>query len=177
MADRGRQQRTIREDRMFKLRFVLALVALLCMAGVASAEEVKTDHYTIAVPDDWKKAELTRAKGGANLILQSRVGMGVVSISIVPEKMDAKALAQGFVKGMSKRGFTFSGIVPVGDAYKTDFTLKDKQVPGVYYYSANGKFCCVIGIMGQDKAAIEDGIELLQKHLKPTDPSLFPSAY
>lgn len=163
---------------MFRLRFVLALVALLCMAGVASAEEVKTAHYTIELAGDWQKAaDPIEANGASVLMVNNTKGLGMFTVAITPVKMDAKALADATAKQMPTKGFTITGTEKVGDSYKAEFVQDAKKLPGVNYYTSNGEVCSVLTIVGKDKSSVEAAVEYLEENLKPADPKLFPSEY
>lgn len=150
-----------------------AFAAVLVCATMAPGAEVKTDYFTLNLPEGWIQPRSPQVpEGGLMVIVQNPAEQSAVSIAVTPVPLPAKELAAQTFANMKAGGFTVSEPRPSGDSYVGEFSRS--QTGGVSYFSSNGRLGCVVTIVGSDTAK---GRELLNNNLKPVDARLFPSSY
>ncbi|WP_295641063.1 hypothetical protein [uncultured Mailhella sp.] len=160
---------------MKKLLFCLvtAFVGVFLFAAVSSADEVKTDDFTITLADGWTQPDpVQNADGTTIAIVQYPDGTGAVSIAVTPAPLSAKELAEQTLNNMKAGGFTVSSPVASGESYVGEFS--QQQAKGVSYFTSNGRKGSVVTIVGTDTA---QGKDFLNKNFRPADAKLFPASF
>ena len=165
----------IKENVMKKILTALsvALISVLVFGSVALAAEVRTEYFTLNLPDGWTQPQPTQSnKGAVVAIVQNANDKTAVSVAVTPAAFPAKELAEQTLANMKKGGFTTSDPVASGDSYVAEFS--QGQAKGVSYFSSNGKVGSVVSILG---SGTDSGKKLLNEHFKAADPKLFPASF
>ncbi len=160
------------------LSLCLVLLASLCLAATAQAEEISNDYFSLNVPDGWQKTiSPTQANGAMVVLAQNPKEKLAVSVSITPVKMSARQLAEATAHNMQSGGWTVSAPVQQGNSFTIDCQQQGKNIFGVSYFTSNGERGSVVTILGPSASQIAKGKLFVQENLKPADAKLFPSAY
>ena len=150
-------------------KIFLAGALALALAVPASAADVKTKYFSLALPDDWTQPQPAQSANGALMaIFQNKKDGSAVTITVVSNAMSAKDVAQQTIANMKAGGMNPSEPVEKDGLYESTFTQGPGK--GISYFGSNGKEFAVTTVIG---ASTEGGKALL-KGLKPTDPKLFP---
>ena len=162
------------------------LVVLL--AAAVRAEEIKNQYYTLDLPSGWKVHNKTvhyttvsreKEQGLDDVKRTVAVVLAVAdssmqnSVSIVvsnfPEITSAKEIYTLNCDVLEMSGYEVWGPVAAGESYVVEFS--QGEVHGFRYFTVTGTLASTVTVVG------DGGKELLQKHLKPVDPKLFPASY
>ena len=148
-------------------------MSIVLFISVALAEEIKTDYFTLNLPEGWTQPQPVQSANGAVIALaQNSADKSVLSIAITPVPLPAKDVASQTLANMKAGGITVSDPVQSGDSYVAEFT--QNQSKGVGYFTSNGKVNSVVIIIG---STTDTGKELMNKQFKPADVKLFPASY
>lgn len=150
----------------------LALTAIMCMAfaALAMAAEVKTDHFSVDLPSDWKQsADVMKQQGSMVALFQNTKNGTAVTITVVEAPMSAKDVATQTAANMKSGGMSPSEPKEENGFYVTTFEQGGGK--GVSYFGSNGKEFAVTTIVGSE---VETGKEML-KNVKNADSKLIPA--
>ncbi len=155
------------------MKNILALVltaALALCATLALANEVKTPHFSITLPDDWTQPnEIISQQGSSVALFQNTTDGTAVTVTVVDAPMSARDVAEQTVKGMKNGGIAASAPHEENGFYVSSF--EQDGAKGISYFGSNGKTFAVTSIVGPD---LNTGKTLL-KNLKITDAKLIPA--
>ena len=151
-----------------------SLLTVLLLAVAVCAEEVKTAHFTLDLPVDWRKAHRVQAQPNGNTlaVVQSTKDDTIVGIRIMASTGPLRDITTQTENKMRDNGCDVSEMRQVGDSYVVEFSTGIGR--GIRYFTSNGKLFSAVSILGK---TLDTGKEFLQKQFKPVDPKLFPSSY
>ena len=149
-----------------------SLLVVLLLAVAVRAEEIKNQYFTLDLPSGWNVEGSEENSVMKLLNVSDASGKNFVSITIfiLPEPMSTKEL-----RAMSSDSLKTSdvrivrGPVFLGETYAMEVSQGEKNA--FHYFTAAGKLASLVSFTGDGSK------ELLQKHLKPVDPKLFPASY
>ena len=157
----------------------LCLAAILAIALVATAvqaEEITNEYFTLNVPQGWTKTAAPVQNGAVTVLLQNKALS--LSISVTPDPIPARKLAEQTAKNMKFSGIRSGEPVQQGDSCTVAFEQKRKKISGMSYFTSNGSQGSIITIMAPaDTDGFARGKAFLQENLKPADARLFPAQY
>lgn len=160
--------------RFFALCGGSLLVLLLAVA--VRAEEVKTPHFTMELPDGWTVTQKSVAEtdGKTKVSVRYNDGKTVVAIAVaeLPRPASLDELFPFFSKQLEAGGVTVGEATTSGKTRMADFSKAGKT--GTLYVTASGKLFSAITLIGE---ADGPGKALMRENFKPVDAELFPTAY
>lgn len=150
-------------------KIFLTVALAVAFAVPAWAAEVKTQYFSLALPEGWTQPQPVQNANGTSLaIFQNKKDGSAVTITVVSNGMSAKDAATQTIANMKAGGLKATDPVEKNGIYESSFS--QGQGKGVSYFGSNGKEFAVTTIIGPNT---ETGKALL-KNLKPTDSKLFP---
>ena len=153
-----------------------AMLTIALVATTAQAEEITNPYFTLNVPEGWTKTVAPVQNGAVTVLLQNKTVS--LSISVTPDPIPARELAEQTAKNMMFSGIRSEKPVQQGDSCTIAFVQKRKKVGGMSYFTSNGSQGSIITIMAPtDTDGFARGKAFLQENLKPADARLFPAQY
>ncbi|WP_301966066.1 hypothetical protein [uncultured Desulfovibrio sp.] len=156
---------------------ILLLSALLLCPRATVAEEIKTDSFTLTIPQGWQK-HADRTEGNVYvLMLHEPTENLLLNIIIGPALVPVKTFVERYKNKFEQGGFTCSGIMSQGEACIMEFSSRKHHMHGLSYAASNGHQSSITIFMASEKDAFPKLREFMKTNFKPLDPKLFPRTF
>lgn len=172
---------------MKKAVIALAVALVVALAGISgtqaaakkmpepvakAGEEVKTDYFTVVVPEGWlMPMEVKKqAQDAITAVFATGTGNIAVTLSVMPAPLTGKELATQTAANMEKSGLKTTQPEEKDGLWHVGIDGKGKK--GLAIFGSNGKLCTATIIFGEDIAKAD----ALFKNLKANDPAIFPKS-
>lgn len=156
---------------------LLLLSALLFCPRATVAEEIKTDSFTLTIPQGWQK-HADKTEGNVSILMLHEPTENLfLNIIIGPALVPVKKFVERYKNKFEQGGFTCSEVTPQGEACIMEFSSRKYHVHGLSYAASNGHQSSITIFMAPGKDAFPKLREFMRTNFKPRDPKLFPRAF